>query len=195
MVSERLPQNPDLVRWDTEIKHRRAVLTAEKAQRTPDVAMIAGLQNYQDDTGTALVMGVALPLPLFNRNIGRIGQAQALVAKGQARARAARVEIETALAETYQAMAAAIEQVTAMRTSILPGAELAFQTAREGYTQGKFGYLDVLDAQRTWFEAQTQYVEALSVYHQAFAELNRLAAGCLADGADTDGTQSSGVKP
>ena len=86
---ERLSQNPDLVRWDTEIKHRRAVLAGEKAQRTPDVALIAGLQNYQDESGTAMVFGVALPLPVFDRNIGRIGQAQALVAKGQARARAA----------------------------------------------------------------------------------------------------------
>ena len=82
-----------------------------------------------------------------------------------------------------------------MRTSILPGAELAFQTAREGYTQGKFGYLDVLDAQRTWFEAQSQYVEVLSTYHQAFAEMNRLASGYPTDGTGTDRSQSSGVKP
>jgi len=193
-LMERLSQNPDMARWDTELKRRGAILAAEKAKRTPDVTVIVGVRNYQDGPGTAMVMGVALPLPLFDRNAGGIDQAQALLTQGHLQTRAARLRIETSLAETYQALAAATEQVTAMRTSVLPGAEQAFNMAREGYRQGKFGYLDVLDAQRTWFEAQSQYVEALAAYHQAFAELNRLAAGYPASDG-TDRPHPSGVKP
>jgi cobalt-zinc-cadmium efflux system outer membrane protein len=117
------------------------------------------------------------------------------LAKGHLQARAWRVQIETSLAETYQMLASAVDQVTAMRTSILPGAELAFDMAREGYTQGKFAYLDVLDAQRTWFEAKVQYVEVLSSYHQALAELNRLASGYPEGTARIEEPQVSGRKP
>jgi outer membrane protein, heavy metal efflux system len=34
--------------------------------------------------------------------------------------------------------------------------------------------LDVLDAQRTLFEARGQYLEALATYHRAVAETERL---------------------
>ncbi|MBC8427083.1 MAG: TolC family protein, partial [Deltaproteobacteria bacterium] len=43
-----------------------------------------------------------------------------------------------------------------------------------GYRQGKFRYLDVLDAQRTLFDAQAKYIEALANYHEASVEVERL---------------------
>ncbi|MBT7304343.1 MAG: TolC family protein, partial [Victivallales bacterium] len=44
-----------------------------------------------------------------------------------------------------------------------------------GYETGKFGYLDVLDAQQTLFEVSMQYVDALGAYHTALAGAKRLA--------------------
>ncbi len=39
---------------------------------------------------------------------------------------------------------------------------------------GKFGFLEVLDVQRTLFGAKAQYLRALASYHQAVAEVERL---------------------
>ncbi|WDT77799.1 MAG: TolC family protein (plasmid) [Candidatus Manganitrophus sp.] len=44
----------------------------------------------------------------------------------------------------------------------------------EGYRLGKFGLLDVLDAQRTLFGSRAQHLRALADYHQAVAEVERL---------------------
>jgi cobalt-zinc-cadmium efflux system outer membrane protein len=56
----------------------------------------------------------------------------------------------------------------------LPAARSAYEAADEGYRQGKFGYLDILDAQRTLFEAKVRYVSSLTAYHQRRAAIERL---------------------
>ena len=50
----------------------------------------------------------------------------------------------------------------------------------EGYRFGKFGYLDVLDSQKTLFEAKGQYLDALADYHKAVADVERLIGEPLA---------------
>ena len=61
-----------------------------------------------------------------------------------------------------------------MQTDILPGAQSAYDAAVKGFEFGKFGFLDVLDAQRTFFLARSQYLNALLRGHQAMAEIERL---------------------
>ena len=68
-----------------------------------------------------------------------------------------------------------------MKSAVLPGAQSAFDAATEGFRQGKFGYLEVLDAQRTFFEARGRHIEALSAYHKAVADTERLIGGGLID--------------
>ena len=43
-----------------------------------------------------------------------------------------------------------------------------------GFAFGKFGFLEVLDAQRTLFEVRSRYLLALTRAHQAYADLGRL---------------------
>ncbi len=52
--------------------------------------------------------------------------------------------------------------------------EEAFAAAHEGYREGKFGFLDMLDAQRGLFEAKGALVNALSAYHAAVAKIQRI---------------------
>ncbi len=52
--------------------------------------------------------------------------------------------------------------------------EEAFEAAHEGYREGKFGVLDMLDAQRGLFAARGALVSGLSDYHAAVAQLQRI---------------------
>ncbi|MBE3123883.1 MAG: TolC family protein, partial [Planctomycetes bacterium] len=83
------------------------------------------------------------------------------------------------LAEAYQVLASSFAEATILRDEVLPAAEAAFTASSEGYRLGKFGYLDVLDAQRTFFETQGQYIEALAAYHRAAADVERLVGQSL----------------
>ncbi len=66
-----------------------------------------------------------------------------------------------------------------MRNEILPGAESAFDAANKGYQLGKFGFLEVLDAQRTLFQNQALYLQAIAAYQRLIADLERLVAAPL----------------
>jgi cobalt-zinc-cadmium efflux system outer membrane protein len=56
----------------------------------------------------------------------------------------------------------------------LPAASKALDAMNEGYRFGKFSLLDVMDSQKTFFQVQSQYIDALVDYHNAIAEVENL---------------------
>ena len=68
-----------------------------------------------------------------------------------------------------------------LRRDVLPGAQLAYENATKGFDLGKFSFLDVLDAQRTLFQARNQYLRALTDTHRAAAEIDRLLADRISE--------------
>ncbi len=89
------------------------------------------------------------------------------------------------LADAYAALASAHDEATILRTDALPGAQQTFEAVTEGYRLGRFGLLDVLDAQRTLIAVGGQYVRALAEYHKAVAEVERLIGAPLMTPAPT----------
>ncbi|MGH2707650.1 MAG: TolC family protein [Actinomycetota bacterium] len=170
----RLTQNPDLARWAAELAQRQAAIDLEESRAVPDLTVSLGVTQFTDTDDSALVAGVSIPLPVLNRNQGNIEAAHQRLTKAMEERRAAEVLVTTALNSAYQSLAAAHAEVTTLRQEVLPGAQSAFEAVSRGYRLGKFGFLDVLDAQRTLFGAKAQYLRALASYHQAVAEVERL---------------------
>ncbi|MCL5884842.1 MAG: TolC family protein, partial [Deltaproteobacteria bacterium] len=177
----RISGNPDIARWAAEIEQRSAVHAQDRAERIPNVTINAGIRRFRELDDTTFVAGATIPLPLFNRNQGKILESQYRISKAESERAAARNKVLAALSDTYQALVAGYVEATTLKAAILPGAHSAFEATSEGFRQGKFGYLEVLDAQRTLFEARGRYVEALSSYHKAVADTERLIGGGLID--------------
>ena len=74
---------------------------------------------------------------------------------------------------------------------MLPGARSAFDAVSEGYRLGRFGLLDVLDSQRTLFEARHEYLRAATDYHKAVVDVERL----IGDRLDSTATRRDGDLP
>jgi outer membrane protein, heavy metal efflux system len=163
---------------------RQAALRVEESKRIPDVTVSGGVRLVNDTDDTGFVVRLSLPLALFDRNQGGVLEARHRLAGAEEERRATEVRLAAALAEAYQALLSAYRDVTVIQQEVLPAAQEAFDVATEGYRQGKFGFLDVLDAQRTLFETRGQYLEALSAYHKAVADAERLIGEPL--GAVTD---------
>ena len=51
----------------------------------------------------------------------------------------------------------------------------------KAYQEGKFDYLNLLDAQRTLFDVKKEYIESLAAYHAARIDVERL----IGQGIDT----------
>jgi cobalt-zinc-cadmium efflux system outer membrane protein len=189
-----IAQNPEIARWATEMVQRQAALEREEAQRIPDPTLRGGFRHLSETGDNALVMGVSIPLPVFNRNQGKVLEARYRLAKVGEERRAAEAQVRAALAEAYGALSRAFVEATRLHTEVLPGAQRVFNAISEGYRQGKFGLLDVLDAQRTLFEARGRYLEALAAYHQAVAEVERLIGERLGSVTEALGSQPYGGK-
>ncbi|MGE3537795.1 MAG: TolC family protein [Candidatus Tectimicrobiota bacterium] len=183
-LAERLAQNPDIARWVTEMAQRQAALDLADAQRVPDPTIGGGFRHARETGDNALVMQFSIPLPVFNRNQGGVLEARYRLAKAAEERRTAERQVRTALAEAYGALASAFVEATRLRDEVLPGAQGAFDAISEGYRQGKFGFLDVLDAQRTLFESRGRYLEVLVAYHRAVAEVERVIGEPLGAAVD-----------
>jgi len=173
-LSERVADNPEMARWLVEIERRRASLEMERAGRFPDVTVRGGVRYIKPTDDWAFVAGLSIPIPVFNRNQGATREAQYRLAKTEEQRRALHVRVQAALANTYQRLSSARNEAISLKNDVLPGARSAFEATGEGFRQGKFGYLDLLDAQRTFFEAQARYTEAQGVLQKAVADAEGL---------------------
>lgn len=173
-LSRFVRRNPDVARWDAETERARAALELEKARAVPDVTLSGGFQRFNETDESAVVLGLSIPLPVSNRNQGGIRRATHLLAKTEQSGKAAEIRVLAALEDAVQKLASTYAEATALKNDVLPGAEKSFNAVSEGYRDGKFDYLQVLDAQRTLFETRGRYVESLAAYHKSKADAERL---------------------
>lgn len=176
-----LEQNPDVARWAKEKEQREASLALEKAKQIPDLTLTGGMQYDASTRDSALIVGVSFPLSFFDRNQGNIAEAEYKVAKAREESRAARSRATSTLAGAYQALASSYTESISLQDDIVPSAQMVFELTQEGFREGKFDFLELLDAQRTLFEARGSYVDSLSNYHKAVVDMERIIATPLAE--------------
>lgn len=170
----RARHNPERTRAIAEVARRSALLAGEQAKRFPDLTLGAGVKRTQDSRENLPLVTLSIPLPLFNRNQGNIMAAQRQVEKAQDEQTSVDTRLQSELGQTHERLQAVEMAVKALREEILPGAKSAFEAATTGYQLGKFGFLDALDAQRTLFLSNQQYVRALAEFHRTVADIERL---------------------
>lgn len=174
-------QHPGVARWVTEIARRDAVQSLERARGVPDITVSAGYRRFIAAAGNAFVVGASIPLPLLDRNRDAMRAAAERVAQAREGDRAARFGAIATLAAAYRELAGAHDEAAALAANVLPGARSAFAAVEEGYRLGRFGYLDVLDAQRTLVAAELQHSRAVAVFHRSAAQVERLIGMSLAE--------------
>ena len=174
ILQQQVAQNPEVARWITEIAQRDAARAVEAAARVPDVTVTAGYRRFTEVDRNAFVIGASIPLPVFDRNRAGVQEADDRIVKAREEQRAAQSRVTAMLAEAYGRLAGAHDEAAGLEANVLPGARSAFASIEEGYRLGRFGFLDVLDAQRTLVGAEGQYLRALSDWHKAAAEVERL---------------------
>ncbi|KRB99068.1 hypothetical protein ASE26_24180 [Duganella sp. Root198D2] len=168
---------PAIERAVAEVDAGAASLRMERAARMPDVALIVGSKRSEGperDRVRQNIIGLSVPLPLFNRNQGAILAAERRTDKARSELEATRQRVRAEALQAHARMQSAMQQERLVREDVLPGAQYAADAAMKGFEAGKFNYVEVLDAQRTWVQAQGQHLRAISDFYRARADLAKL---------------------
>ena len=184
-LADLISKNPDIIRWQTEIERRRAALELEKAKAASDIKLRGGVQYFNEVDDSAFILGFTIPFPIFDRNQGNIQHAMYMLKKREENHKAVEVDIRANLADATTTLSSSFGEITIIRNDVLPLAKSAFDAAGQGYREGKFEYMTVLDAQRTFFEVRARYIKALAGYHKTRADVERLV------GRDINNLQNS----
>jgi outer membrane protein, heavy metal efflux system len=154
---------------------QRARLDVERAARIPDLTLSVGSQRDDQVGRRQAVVGIAVPLPLFDRNGGGIAAARERGARAEAELEAARDAAQAELGAAHARYRQARSEAQLLERDVVPEARAVYELTLKGFEYGKFGFLDVLDAQRTWFQVRSRSWQALRDAWRARAELERLA--------------------
>ncbi|THC40228.1 TolC family protein [Massilia sp. Mn16-1_5] len=172
-LQQRLDSSPQMRRARLQVEREEAQVGVDRSQRIPDVTLIVGSKKDDQIGRSQTVLGVSVPLPLFNRNQGSLQASLSRAEKARTELEAERLRLNQSLASAYQRTQLYREQVRTMRDDVLPRAQRVFDAAVTGFEAGKFSFLDVLDAQRTLLQIRTQYIQTQFDRYRAAADLGR----------------------
>jgi cobalt-zinc-cadmium efflux system outer membrane protein len=174
MRERTLATSPRLASAMRSWERARLDLLAAERERLSDFTVTLGAGSSREvraENDFILEAGISLPLPVFNRNQGRIAEAQAQIGRAAREAEACENETLRDLAEAHRRHELALHRAARFREQIIPRAERALEQARRGYEAGKLRLLDVLDAQRTLGETRGLAIDAARDAAIARAEL------------------------
>jgi len=187
MLRLALQRRPDLRAAELNILAAEAGLRLARAQTLPEISVFGGYSKGRsgfDDTPVGPLVdedqlinaGVAISLPIFNRNQG--GKAEASAAIEQARRLREmtelqiRAEVESATARHRAAEAA----VAVFRQGVIEQSEENVRTMRAAYEAGAFTISDFLSERRRLVDARRELIEALTERAIALIDLQAAVA-------------------
>jgi cobalt-zinc-cadmium efflux system outer membrane protein len=161
---------------DADLAIADAGIRLARANRVPDINVGPALRRLEATNDTAAVFSISIPIPVFNNGRAAIAQATAERTRAEAVRRVTALDVEQAITDAQAEAANAATTARAAAGPALAAAQEAARIARIGYREGKFGQLDLLDAERTLAETRIAAIEALANYQNARARLERLTA-------------------
>lgn len=173
-ILQDLDSIPSLKYLNYETEIRNAQLNLEESMAVPDLTASLGFRYLNEIKTDALIAWLSVPIPIFNRNEGNIQSAEVRIKQMDEIIKAQKLTVTSTINTSYNNLLSAYNNSVQLKESILPESEKAYEITRQGYLQGRFAFIDLLDAQRTLFETQTQYLLELLDYYNSLIEIENI---------------------
>nr|WP_167954243.1 TolC family protein [Sphingomonas jejuensis] len=151
-----------------------ARVRSEARRAIPDVTLSGGVRRFGERDATALVAGVSVSLPLFDRNRGATEAARAELRAAEARVLRAQADAEAERRAAGVERDAADARLQATLSGEQAAAE-AYRLARIGYEAGRLPLLELTAARRALVEARGSTIDIRLARVRAEAEAARLS--------------------
>jgi len=173
-LAERLENAPALARFGLEEHWREAQERLALSLRRSKMQVSGGLRRIESTDDFGFVMGVSIPLTLRDQQQGNIREARERRNQLAASKEAMRLEMRATLFAVYQEMMHARTAFELLQQEIIPTAEETLRLTDDGYRAGRFSLLQLLDAQKSLIEMQSQSVANAAAFHLYVVEIERL---------------------
>lgn len=174
-----LTAQPETALADADIRARAARVDVAKSERIPDVRVELLYHRLEASSANTFDVGLSIPLPLFNRNQGKLREARAEQAAAEARARMTQNELNARLRESYLQLTSALASSRTLKTEILGKADTVLKTAEARYAAGDISLTELLPVRRDWAGVQLSYLESLRDVMQAWGEVRSFQRGSI----------------
>jgi cobalt-zinc-cadmium efflux system outer membrane protein len=170
LTTQALASRADIAAARQEQARAQAEVGLQRALRTPNLSVTGG---YRRDFGAnGLVFGVAIPLPLLDRNASGITRAEAEQRLAGSLLREREVAVSLDVQQAFDLVDISRERVASIERDYLQKAREARDAALAAYRGGESDLLDYLDAQRAYRDVQRAYNRALFDHRLSLLQLD-----------------------
>lgn len=173
-LAGQLEASPAMNSARIEVERQRALARVERTKAVPDVTLSLGSKRDNELGRTQAVVGLSIPLPVLDRNQGAVREASRRADKALDELQDTRRRLLVELQDASSRLAVAHAALETLQAVVLPAAQQAYEAASRGFEAGKFGSLDVLDAQRSLLQARSRHLDTLAAAHRAAADIDRI---------------------
>lgn len=173
LAAQIVDRSPRLRAARAEAQRQQALLSVARRSRIPDLDVTLFRDKEVDKEANGFTVGVKVPL--WNGNRGEIARTDAASRIAGAEAERVRVDLVTELQGRIKELQVAGDQASLLDRELLPAAQRSVGLVRLSFEEGETSLLDLLDAQRTFRDAQREAAEAHLALSLAVGEVQKLA--------------------
>ena len=151
-----LEQSREVMLAKSQEEQLKAQMSLQRAENKPSLTLSGGYKHVRADGTNSFILGLALPLPFFDRGQGNT---RALLAEAEAAGLAHQQAIISAGLE-YRSLARKLKQFSARRKMIyeiiLPQSQETYRSLGQAYEKGKVIYSVLLQGEQTLIELRAE---------------------------------------
>jgi cobalt-zinc-cadmium efflux system outer membrane protein len=142
-------------------------------ERSRVVTLIAVLDANDEDEGLEVGPGINFDIPIFSRNQGGIGRAEAEIERAGRQYAAVRLQVVTDVRSAAVRVQQAEQAIRAWRDELVPSLETEQQQAERAYAAGEIPLFTLLDVSRRLVDGRTRLLDAEADLQRAIIALER----------------------
>lgn len=161
---------------EIDLDRKQLLVEMQKSLSYPDLTLSAGRRWLRADNAEAWNVGLAIDLPLFDRNQHAVRAASAASRQSNFEIATNRRMLREELSQIYDSLATSWNTTRNLQQSTIPKARQTYQLVTEGFELGRYELLYLLEVQQTLFEIESTQLESLSEFFEATADLYEVLA-------------------
>lgn len=188
LLESLLRDSPEIKAAQAGVARAKQALKRARVEWIPNIIVRGGLRNNREllerggkPVGLEGFVDAGVRIPIFDRNQGNVESARADLERAQLEVERVELSLRARLAAAYRNYLDSVALVDKYRKEVLPRAQQAYALYLQSYQQMAAAYPQVLIAQRTHFQLQVDYVDALVDLWRSVVEIRGLL---LVDGLE-----------